>query len=458
MTSQCIVKTVLRVKPDNLSCLLKGQAIAAISQTFIRPGQCLLICPSSDDPKQEVTVDAWFRCQSCCALDNPDDVDNASLLTAVDAENLKDLVLAKGHIFLVNLRGYWLSKPVSYSLNFNGQFAALPQSLNVVTALPILSNQTFLEKDKLQPPKYPELEELYLEISKLSRTNLIENGLLRDIQLFLGCLPFQKSALSSPSLSWIKTIVKLGNRALEEDNQRKSNHQAGTDFEHIVRQGLDFLGFTVDPQHKGGAGGLDLFCSEPYALAIECKCGRSIPDNAVEQIDRIAKRHLKDKYREASRLIIGPGIPTQQLKESSIYSAVSIMHPKSLQRLVEMQAKYPNSIDLVKLREHLKPGIVDQGIDQYIEEDVLKKLRFYSQILNSISSYLKQNGTSEISTKEAIRVYRYANFSENLSDKEIHDILIELSSPFAGYLGRKKALDSNWIYDRFYYLRDLLVE
>jgi hypothetical protein len=35
----------------------------------------------------------------------------------------------------------------------------------------------------------------------------------------------------------------------------------------------------------------------------------------------------------------------------------------------------------------------------------------------------------------------------------MHEILIELSSPLTGYLGRIKG--SDWRSDRFYYLRDL---
>jgi hypothetical protein len=43
--------------------------------------------------------------------------------------------------------------------------------------------------------------------------------------------------------------------------------------------------------------------------------------------------------------------------------------------------------------------------------------------------------------------------SIELEDKELYDILIELSSPLTGYLGRIK--EDFWKKDRFYYLRDL---
>ena len=42
------------------------------------------------------------------------------------------------------------------------------------------------------------------------------------------------------------------------------------------------------------------------------------------------------------------------------------------------------------------------------------------------------------------------------SSQEFHEILIELSSPLAGYLGRDKGNGGTG--DRFYYLRDLPIE
>ena len=45
---------------------------------------------------------------------------------------------------------------------------------------------------------------------------------------------------------------------------------------------------------------------------------------------------------------------------------------------------------------------------------------------------------------------------KQLSREELHEILIELSSPLTGFLGRIKGDD--WRRDRFYFLRDLLLD
>jgi hypothetical protein len=52
-----------------------------------------------------------------------------------------------------------------------------------------------------------------------------------------------------------------------------------------------------------------------------------------------------------------------------------------------------------------------------------------------------------------IRTQYNAINKSNLTDEIVHDLLIELSSPLIGYLGREKG--SEWKTDKFYYLRDL---
>jgi hypothetical protein len=253
---------------------------------------------------------------------------------------------------------------------------------------------------------------------------------------------------SKANQNWIKTIADLGNRAKED--QPKSTYQAGTDFENITAQALSFLGFTIDRNHHGGAGGLDLFCSQPFPLAGECKSGQSIPDTTINQLIRIAKRHLKDDYESASLFIIGPGKPTSQLKESALYSKVSIMKPETLQKLAELQAQYPGAIDLFKLKEHLKAGQIDEEIQTFID-----RAKQDIAIRRSIIAIVKDN--PEDATPSTIRIYYKTTYKPDpnlpdLTDQEIRDILIELSSPLTGYLGRKAGSDGS---DRFYFRTDL---
>jgi hypothetical protein len=278
-----------------------------------------------------------------------------------------------------------------------------------------------------------------------------------EIKVFSGSSNAPTTNTIDADLSWIKTIASLGDRSIEFEEE-KSNYQAGTDFENISRKSLEFLGFKVEEYYKGGTGGLDLYCSQPYPLVCECKAGKSIPDRAVEELDRIGKRHLEENYLQALRLIIGPGEPTKQLKASLIKSAkiskTSVIKAMTLQKLVELKAKYPGAINLIELKEYLEPGQIDDKINEYIEK-VEQEIKLRSHIIQVLKNYLQlsQNESAKVESLHAI--YVTSNPPQNLDDRELYNILIELSSPLTGYLGRMK--EDDWKKDRFYYLRDLAI-
>ena len=336
----------------------------------------------------------------------------------------------------------------------NRHFVPLPKSQTVSDAKPVLSDRIFNirkhQLQNLQPPLHPQLEELQSALISLATTNPAAKQLEQDINVFLGWSSEQFVKEIDSDLTWINDIAKLGDRSIELE-EKKSNYQAGTDFEIIVRRSLEFLGFKVEEDYKGGAGGLDLFCSQPYPLVCECKAGKSIPDRTVEELDRIGKRHLQENYMMAVRLIIGPGQPTKQLKQSAQISKISIINAMTLQKLVELKAKYPGSVNLVELKQYLETGQIDNKIDEYINQ-VEKQIALRSQLIELVKNYLEKTGFQKASVDSLHGAFS-AISSSKLQPQEMHEILIELSSPLAGYLGRIKGKD--WRSDRFYFLRDL---
>ncbi len=254
---------------------------------------------------------------------------------------------------------------------------------------------------------------------------------------------------SKTDYSWIKTIADLGNRAKED--QPKSSYQAGTDFENITTQALAFLGFKIEEAYHGGAGGLDLYCSAPYPLVVECKSGKSIPTNTCQELINLTVKHLgKNKLVESKQLIIGPGEPTKDVRQSAIQSEISIMKPETLQKLAELQAQYPGAIDLFKFKEHLKAGQIDEEIQTFID-----RIQQEIAIRRSIITIVKDNPND--ANPSSIRIYYKTTYKPypnlpDLTEQEIRDILIELSSPLTGYLGREAGNGSS---DRFYFRKDL---
>jgi hypothetical protein len=391
-------------------------------------------------------------------LNDPKSLEALSRLTIWATEGLQQALLQRPRIFVAHLRVYRLPQPLEVPVhNQQRQFVPLLRSLSVTESSPVLSDRIFNQRrrqlEKLEPPLHPELEELQSAIAQLNNSSAQQ--LAHKISQFLGWTSQTHTQPADPKFAWINTIADLGDRSKELD-EKKSNYQAGTDFENIVRQSLEFLGFTVDEAYKGGAGGLDLFCSKPYPLVGECKAGKGIPSRSAEELIKLGGMRLDEaQFQTAAKLIIGPGKPSKDVLTASQKFRISIINPMTLQKLVELEAKYPGSINLITLKDYLEPGQIDYKIDEYIQK-VESDIKLRSQIVQAVKQ-LGDPGSEHLTVE--IRVQYNAVYAKEpipkLDDLKVHELLVELSSPLTGYLGRRKGSDG---IDRFYFLRDLQID
>ncbi|MEG5161889.1 DUF1802 family protein [Microcoleus sp. AT3-A2] len=472
----------LRLPAADVEALILGRLIVAMPRKFINPGQKFALYPANISinllPHEQhyrssflpvaknalaqlnsetVLIKAWAKCELCQMLNDPESLEALSQLTVWTTEALQQTLLEKPYIFLAYLRVYLLPQPLEMPVHPSGNFVSLPKSLNVTDATPVLSESIFAKRrqklEKLEPPEHPEWEDLQSALVHLSTTNPKAKQLDAEIKIFLGWSSDKPVKPIKPDLAWINTIATLGNRTKELDTN-KSNYQAGTDFEIVVRDSLEFLGFTIDYAHKGGAGGLDLLCSKPYPLVGECKAGKKIPNDTAVQLLNLGTLRLKDQetLAKATKLIIGPGVPTTQLMDAAKVHGMAIMNPETLEKLVKLQSNYPNSVDLFKLKEYLKPGQSDDEVAKYIEQ-VEQEIKVRSDVLHSLKKYQEKSGFERASVEAVSGAYSMSNALRPLSPKDLHEILVELSSPLTNYVGRIKG--ENWQSDRFYFLRDL---
>ncbi|MBD2596577.1 DUF1802 family protein [Nostoc spongiaeforme FACHB-130] len=480
--------TALCLPASEIEALTQGQTIAAMPKMFIRPGQRFALYPAQSlptalpfekyyrvnilpvsnlDATHTSNIKAWAKCELCQILDETKPLDILSQLTIFSTEALKEIIKHNQHIFLAYLRVYNLASSQEFAVNSTiqdklGKFVSSQSSITVTEELPVLSDRTFTQRkqqlEKLEPPLHPELQELQSALASIASTNPAAKNLDDEIKVFLGWSSIQQIYKPETDLAWISDIAALGNRSKQED-EGKSNYQAGTDFENVVRDSLNFLGFTVDHTHKGGAGGLDLFCSEPYPLFGECKAGKKIPNDTAVQLLNLGSLHRLDVFNQAVKLIIGPGEPTNQLKEAATVHCMAIINPETLEKLVKLQSTYRNSVDLFKLRQYLKPGQSDEEVEKYIEQ-IYTAINLRSQIITALKELAEQDNESSKATHQKftvteIRAHYNAKHNPKLNDDIVHDLLIELSSPLTGYLGREKGTD--WRSDRFYFLRELQI-
>ncbi len=485
MSASVLIYNALRLPAADVEALIIGRLIVAVPRKFINPGQKFALYPaniwinllpheqhyrSSFLPvaqnanalaqlnSEKVLIKAWARCEVCQMLNDPESLEALSRLTVWTTEALQQTLLEKPYIFLAYLRVYLLPQPLEMPVHPSGNFVSLPKSLNVTDSTPVLSESIFAKRrqklEKLEPPEHPELEELQSALVHLSTTNPNAKQLDTEIKIFLGWSSEKPVKPIQPDLAWIKTIAALGNRSIELE-EKKSNYQAGTDFENVARQSLEFLGFKIENAYKGGAGGLDLFCSKPYPLVCECKAGRLIPSGTAEELIKLGGMHLgADKFLGSTKLVIGPGNPSRDMLKAAKEWKISIINAMTLQQLVELNAKYPGAVNLVELKPHLETGLIDDRIKDYLDK-IEKQIRLRSQIIQAVKQLCSD---SEFPTVVEIKVQYNAKFATDskLTYESVKDLTIELSSPLTGYLGREKGSDTKS--DRFYFLRDLLLD
>ncbi len=478
-----LIDIAIPLPAPDIEALIQGRMIAAMPRVFIEPGWSYALYPTdisinllpyeqhyrssflpnaqtslAELNSDEVLIKAWARCELCKML-NPESLEDLSQLTIWTREVLQQTFLERPYVFLAYLRVYLLSQPLKMPVQPNGNFVSLPKSLNVTDSTPVLSESIFAKRrqklEKLESPEHPELEELQSALVHLSTTNPKAKQLDAEIKMFLGWSSDKPVKPIKPDLAWIKTIAALGDRSIELE-EKKSNYQAGTDFENITRQSLEFLGFKIENAYKGGAGGLDLFCSKPYPLVCECKAGRLIPSGTAEELIKLGGMHLgADKFLGSTKLVIGPGNPSRDMLKAAKEWKISIINAMTLQKLVELTAKYPGAVNLVELKPYLEAGKIDYRINDYLDK-VEREIRLRSQIIQAVKQLCSD---SDFTTVIEIKVQynaRFAATDSKLTNESVKDLTIELSSPLTGYLGRIKG--DNGQSDRFYFLRDLLLD
>ncbi|MFN6537738.1 MAG: DUF1802 family protein [Nostoc sp. EkiNYC01] len=409
-----------------------------------------------------VAIKVWAKCEHCQILDKTKNLDILSQLTIWKPEVFEVILQKQPHIFLAYLRVYHLPQLYEVADHPNiqeklGKFIALPD-ICASEVTPVLTDRTFTQRkhqlENLQPPLHPELEELQSAIAQLSITNSAAQQLDNDIKIFLGWNSRKLQTLQDSDLVWIPKIAEMGNSS------------DGHTFEKLVRRGLLKLGFTgsgLNPDATGGAGGMDFYAEQPYPIVGECKATKTekVTDGTPAQLLKIGMNHLgKFQYENSIKLIVAAGKLNFYALRTATENQMNVIRPETLQKLVELQAHYTNSINLLELKECLQQspfGLAEDKVNSYIDK-VEQSIKLRSQIIIAVKELSEQDNENSKATHEnftvtEIRVHYNATHNPKLTDEVVHDLLIELSSPLTGYLGRIKG--SDWKSDRFYFLREL---
>lgn len=497
MPNSVSIDRVLCLPEIDIAALLRGYTVAVLPGVSIPQGWEFMLYPQSNlelglDPvknyrpyilsgstqtssssEQTVGIEAWARCDHSIVIQDSEQLNILSKLAIWTEERLQSLFESLGHLHISFLRTYRLPRSVTVpkqllGVKKSGRFVSLAslcegyqEAGRIQIVLPVLSDLAFEKRknrlENLKPPLHPELEELHHSIAQLIPTNPNLSTLEKDLRHFLELHIANHSTSKelSPELSWIRKISEVGNSS------------DGHLFEKLCRKALLFLGFQgdgIDPEGMGGAGGMDLHCEFPYPLVGECKATKTekVKDEAPAQLLKIGMNHLgKEFYESCVKLLIVAGSWTNFAERTAREHEMNAIRPETLQALVELQARHHGSVDLIELKNCLKKAPFGTSADDKVRElisSIRDRLRVRSQLVETVK-LLTEPEKTQLEVTE-IRVYYNAVFCNDkclkLDNPTTHEILIELSSPLSGHLGRVQGGSLNS--DRFYFLRDLPVD
>ncbi len=440
------ISVAFRVSSQDTEALIDGRSITIMPLRFMRFGQQFALYPDRPEQSESKTVliRAWARCELCQNLYESQSVDVLAQLLNLSPEELSKIFSERGHIFLAYLRVYLLPQPIEIPINPEGQFVPLPQNFYFSDDSPVLDDYTFTKlKYHLENLELP--EPLDVQIGKM----------LEEAEL-------QYKLESEKELAWINKIAKVGNSS------------GGHEFEKLVRKSFIALGFSnsntnpkasLDPEATGGAGGIDLCCEHPYPVVGECKASasRSIPTEVCSQLTYLGQGHFPE-YEKAIKIIIAAGSLNHHSNPIAIGNKMNVIRPETLEKLVKLKTTYAGSINLWKLKDCLEQEPFGEEANSKLvkfieacEHEIKLEINLRSHIVQTVKEEQGNNPSVSITEIRATYNAKYVtNPQQRLDDKSTRDILIELSSPLAGYLGREKGND--WESDRFYFLRDLPTE
>ncbi|BAU11960.1 unknown protein [Leptolyngbya sp. NIES-3755] len=484
MLEMVLLDKALCLPAADIAALLSGKLIAALPRVPVQKGWTFALYPYIEATRQQEnshrsnctvststaiaqasTIEAWATCEQCVMLHSLEQVEALSRSTIWQREALKLALEQRQHLFLAFLRVHRtpeLIKVNCKSLNADkfGKFVGLSslderfnQPEKITQKLPVLSDRTFAQRrqklENLEPPDHPELEELHDTIAQLANPAAVH--LKQDLKYFLGWA--ETAIVDRPQPKWIQEIAKAGNSS------------DGDYFEKLVRKSFIELGFTnsqnnpkmsLDPEATGGAGGIDFFCDAPYRIIGECKASKSQKvadhkDGAPAQLLKFGGSYLKpEEFADSIRIIMAPGEMTDYAKQTAIGHQMNVLQPETLQRLVELKQAYPGAINLWELKSCLSQLPFSQAADDKLNQH-LDRIQQEIQVRSRIVEVLQSRAPKELGIDFIWGTYEALNPPRSLTQAELKDILIELSSPLTGFIGRKDS-------DRFYFLRPLNLE
>lgn len=461
----------------DIEALLQGRTLAAIAQIPSPPSPCLLLpvditadtaelaqryhtrflnslkkTPTPSNP-DILSAYAWAECTNVRAYSDPAALETLSWLTVWSYGYLQQLLQRHSPLYLLELRVHRFTEPVELvaeplAESQAGGHLALPYPVSTSGSQAVLDDESFCQQQRLRPaaPLHLALETLQGELVGLRESHLGAMALDRDLRYLLGWSRADETRWVDSDLSWIAQMTPAG----RAEARLTGHHPA---FLRLVRRGLGKLGFKGRPQAptddferavNPGAGQLAIDYLRPYRLVGTCQVGHRTPLSAaaLEYFLQLGHVHLgRAAFAEAIKLLVVAGPITDSAHLFLTRNAMNILRPHTLQRLCELNAQHPGAIDLIALKQVLQAApygeAADSQVNGYIEQ-TLAQLNIRAALVRAVKTCQLKTGQATVTPAAISQAYAAIAADQSLPPlpgDRLYQLLIELASPLAGYLG-----------------------
>jgi len=203
----------------------------------------------------------------------------------------------------------------------------------------------------------------------------------------------------------------------------------GDKLEKFILSLFEFWGFEIDKEISGQNGELDVICVSPICIGIECRSTKgNVGVNIIDELNRHIRRYENKSGLSNFIGLIVCDNPTLQLIEDLKTEKRFFISSETIITLMRFTFNYPLSpIEFQYFfREY---GDIKTNVENYLKQK-LEKLNMREAIISIFTNIGEMLSYADIKANLKVRGFK-------ITDGELKEALIELSSPLINWLEKR---------------------
>lgn len=203
----------------------------------------------------------------------------------------------------------------------------------------------------------------------------------------------------------------------------------GDKLEKFILSLFEFWGFEIDKETSGQNGELDVICVSPIWIGIECRSTKgNVGVNIIDELNRHIRRYEnKSGFSNFTGLIVCDN-PTSQLIEDIKTEKRFLIGSETFVTLMRFTFNYP--LSPIEFQYFFKDyGDIKANVEEYLKQK-LERLKIREAIISIFPNVGEVLDYADIKAHLKVRGFK-------ITDDELKETLIELSSPLINWLEKR---------------------